>query len=288
MEIIPEVIDAPKITTGQFVKLTVYNSYNDTVAGNFTIGQTYKIEDVGNTNWTSIGADSNNSGVIFVATGSGSGNGTAANVTFLTFSDSYNEQTLPQYIGNTIVANYSYNPFGGLLTVGAQNRELRVTSGDTSIAISGISGNNMSVILGTEGLIRGSELEIIRGFYNANMVLTNSYTRFTGIITNYQITEEREGLDDNFTITLSASSYKTVLENRIAGRKTNRESWQFFSTTDSAMNNINSIAGVSFDFGADPKTKIQPGYGGGGTPGGGGGGGGGGGRPGDGGRQQDK
>ena len=148
MEIIPEVSNnAPQISTGQFVKLTVYNSNDDTVAGNFTIGQQYKIANVGNTNWTSIGAQSNNIGVIFTANGVGSGNGTAANVTLLTFSDSYNEQTIPQYSGNTIIANYEYDPLGGLLSIGAQNRDLRVTSADTAIAISGISGNNMSVVL---------------------------------------------------------------------------------------------------------------------------------------------
>ena len=111
MEIIPEVSNnAPEITTGQFVKLTVYNSADDVVAGNFTIGQQYKISTLGNTNWTSIGADSNTVGVIFTANASGSGNGTAANVTLLTFSDSYNEQTIPQVIGNTVVANYTYDP----------------------------------------------------------------------------------------------------------------------------------------------------------------------------------
>ena len=264
MQIIPEVVNAANITSAEFVKLTVFNSYDDTNAGNFTIGQTYRIETLGTTDWTSIGANSNTIGLIFTANAAGSGNGTAANVTLLTFSDAYTEFSFD---------NVSYDPFGGLLSIGTQNRDLRVTAGDTAIAISGVSGNNISVILNTEGLIRGSEVEITRGFFSNTLALTNTYVRFTGIITNYQITEEREGQDDNFTITLSASSYKTVLENRIAGRKTNRESWQFFNSLDSSMNNVNSIAGVSFDFGADPKTKSQPGYGGGGIPGGGGGGG---------------
>ena len=82
----------------------------------------------------------------------------------------------------------------------------------------------------------------------------------------------RQDLEDNFTVTLDASSYKTVLENRIAGRKTNKNSWQYFDSTDSAMNNVNSLAGFTFDFGADPKSKtVVPGYTGGGIPGGGGG-----------------
>ena len=46
-------------------------------AGNFKIGETYTIVDVGTTNFTLIGAASNAEGVVFVATGVGSGTGTA-------------------------------------------------------------------------------------------------------------------------------------------------------------------------------------------------------------------
>ncbi len=187
--------------------------------------------------------------------------GNTANTTVLTFSSSYQEET----IGNTV-----YTPLGGLLAVGAQNRNLRVTQGDTTIALSGIDGNNIFNVLSTK--IRGSEVEVLRGFYDANMVLTNTYPRFTGIVTTYAITEEREGQEDNFTVSVGAASYKTVLENRIAGRKTNKESWQFFDPSDTSMNQVYAISGVQFDFGQDPKGKVVvPGRGG--FPGGGGGGG---------------
>lgn len=188
--------------------------------------------------------------------------GNTANTTVLTFSSSYKSET---------IANTVYSPLGGLLTVGAQNRNLRVTEGDTSISISGIGGNNIYEALSTN--IRGSEIEIKRGFYYANMVLNANavYNRFTGIITSYTITEERENNEDNFTVSMGASSYKTVLENRIAGRKTNKESWQYFNSTDTSMNQVYAISGVSFDFGQDPKGKVVvPGQGG--YPGGGGGG----------------
>jgi hypothetical protein len=161
-----------------------------------------------------------------------------ANTNVYTFSSSYQSE---------VIDGVTYSALGGLLQVGAQNRDLRVTAGDTTIALSGVSGNNISVVLGNK--IRGSEVEVIRGFYDANMVLQNTYPRFTGIVTNYNISQDREGVDDNFTVGISASSYKTVLQNRIAGRKTNKESWQFFNNTDTSMNQVYSIAGVSFDFG---------------------------------------
>lgn len=181
-----------------------------------------------------------------------------ANTNVYTFSSAYKSET---------IANTVYLPLGGLLSVGAQNRDLKVTSGDTMIALSGVSGNNIYLVLDTK--IRGSEVEVWRGFYDSNNVLGNTYLRFTGIITSYAIEEDRQSQDDNYTVTVAASSYKTVLQNRIAGRKTNQESWQFFDPTDTSMNQVYSIAGVQFDFGKDPKGRSV-------IPGGGGGGGGGG------------
>ena len=188
--------------------------------------------------------------------------GNTANTTTYTFSSAYKYETID---------GTQYTPLGGLLQVGAQNRDLRVTSGDTTIALSGIGSQNIYLVLAEK--IRGSEVEVIRGFYNNNMVLTNTYPRFTGIVTSYNIVEDRESQDDNFTVSINASSYKSVLENRIAGRKTNQESWQFYNPTDTSMNQVYAISGVQFDFGQDPKGKtVVPGRGG--YPGGGGGGGG--------------
>jgi hypothetical protein len=165
-----------------------------------------------------------------------------ANNNVYTFSSSYQAEN---------IGNVQYTPLGGLLGVGIQQRDIRVTSADTSISLSGVSGNNMAVVLGNK--IRGSKVELTRGFYNNNYVLSNVAQRFTGIVTSYNITEEREGNDDNFTITLNASSFKSVLENRIAGRKTNSESWKEYNPTDTSMDRVPSIADRQFDFGQAPK-----------------------------------
>ena len=165
-----------------------------------------------------------------------------ANNNVYTFSSSYQTETID---------GQAYTPLGGLLGVGIQQRDIRVTSADTSISLSGIDGNNMAVVLGSK--IRGSEVEIIRGFYNNNYILSNTAQRFTGIVTSYNISEERQDNDDNFTITLNASSFKSVLENRIAGRKTNSESWKEYNPTDTSMDRVPSIADRQFDFGQAPK-----------------------------------
>lgn len=170
-----------------------------------------------------------------------------ANVTIYTFSSAYGYETID---------GTQYSPMGGLLAVGIQQRDIRVTSADTSISLSGIpsdGSDNMAIVLGTK--IRGSKIEVIRGFYNENFVLTSTAHRFTGIVTSYNITEDRHDLVDNFTITLNASSYRTILENRIAGRKTNGTSWKSFpiSSTDTSMDNVYSLADRYFDFGVKPK-----------------------------------
>lgn len=169
-----------------------------------------------------------------------------ANTTTYTFSSSYRAETIN---GTT------YTPLGGLLAIGIQQKDLRVTSADTSISLSGIDGNNMSIVLGTK--IRGSEIEIIRGFYNNNYVLANTANRFAGIVTSYNITENREANDDTFVITISCSSYKTVLENKVSGRKTNPESWKEFYPSDTSMNQVASLSDQAFDFGK--KANLAPG-----------------------------
>jgi hypothetical protein len=171
-----------------------------------------------------------------------------ANTSVYTFSSAYQEEEIDGQF---------YTPLGGLLAVGVQQRDLRTTSADTSITLSGIDGNNIYIALGTK--IKGSKLEIIRGFYNNNYVLSNTAPRFTGIITSYNIAEDLALVEDtdNFTITVNASSFKNVLENRIAGRKTNPASWQVFNSTDSSMNNIYSISDQNFDFGKAPLKKAS-------------------------------
>lgn len=163
-----------------------------------------------------------------------------------TFSSAYTTET---------INGQTYTPLGGLLAVGVQQRDIRVTSADTSLSLSGIDGNNIYIVLAEK--VKGSKIEITRGFYNANGVLTSNAHRFTGIVTSYNISEEMDTLNDNdnFTVTINASSFKTVLENRIAGRKTNPQSWYYFDSTDSSMNNIYSISDQNFDFGKTPLTK---------------------------------
>ena len=75
-------VGMPIVFTGQALGGIVISDeyfvrYFVTDAGSFVIGETYVIESVGTTDFTSIGAASNTIGISFTATGAGSGTGTA-------------------------------------------------------------------------------------------------------------------------------------------------------------------------------------------------------------------
>jgi hypothetical protein len=163
--------------------------------------------------------------------------------TVYTFSSSYKAET---------IAGQRYTPVGGLLQIGQQNRDLRATSADTSISLTGIDPDNIFLVLGTP--VRGSEVEIYRGFYNDSYVLSTATVvkRFTGIVTSYNISEDfdQEANTDVFTVAINCSSYKTVLENNVGGRRTNQESWDvFYNGTDTSMVNVPKLSGAYFNFG---------------------------------------
>lgn len=56
-----------------------------TTSGNFITGKEYTIREPGNTNFTLIGASSSDEGTSFIATGPGTGNGSAFNTPFCTW-----------------------------------------------------------------------------------------------------------------------------------------------------------------------------------------------------------
>lgn len=74
--------NAVAVTGGTISDVTVSSSsiYGDVItAGSFVVGNVYTILDLGTTSFTAIGASANTVGITFVATGVGSGTGTAYN-----------------------------------------------------------------------------------------------------------------------------------------------------------------------------------------------------------------
>jgi hypothetical protein len=82
-----------------------------TTAGAFTVGKQYKIVSLGSTNFTLIGAASNTVGVIFTATGAGTGSGTAS-IVWVAFSGVTDLAATPSMYGFTGTVGFGTGSYG--------------------------------------------------------------------------------------------------------------------------------------------------------------------------------
>lgn len=160
------------------------------------------------------------------------------------------------------VSGITFSNLGALLSVGDVQRDMRSTSDDMTIALTGIDPANISLILSND--IKGSLVEVWRGFLDSNNQIittptTQFFKRYQGIINNVSITEEfnTQMRTRIATCSISCSSMRRVLENRLGGLKTNQSSWQFFYPGDVSMNRVATIANTYFDFGKPPQQQTQ-------------------------------
>lgn len=112
-----QTVDVDYTIDNNFNVVTLTNNPGVATAGSFVSGQTYTILSVGTTNFVAIGASSNTVGVEFIATGSGSGTGTALAPTLIEFAR-YNSFQIP-YTATTYNLNNDINADGrrvGLFT----------------------------------------------------------------------------------------------------------------------------------------------------------------------------
>lgn len=160
------------------------------------------------------------------------------------------------------VNGITFTNLGALLNVGDVQRDMRSTSDDMSIALTGIDPANISLILSND--IKGSLVEVWRGFFDSNNQIittptTQFFKRYQGIINNVSITEDfnSEARTRIATCSISCSSMRRILENRLGGVKTNQSSWQFLYPGDISMNRVATIANTYFDFGKPPQVQTQ-------------------------------
>jgi hypothetical protein len=164
--------------------------------------------------------------------------------------------------GPVTVDGTTFSNLGSLLTVGDVQRDIKATSDDMTIALTGLNPYNIGIILSST--IKGSIVEVWRGFLDSNNQIittptTQFFKRYQGIINNVSITEDYnvQMRTRVATCSISCSSMRRILENRISGIKTNQKSWQEFYPSDTSMNRVAEIQSTYFDFGAPPKTQTQ-------------------------------
>ena len=161
------------------------------------------------------------------------------------------------------VGGNTFSNLGALLNVGDVQRDIKATSDDMTIALTGILPANIALIL--SGDIKGSLVEVWRGFFDSNNQIittptTQFFKRYQGIINNVAITEDfnSEMRTRVATCSISCSSMRRILENRLSGVRTNKSNWQFiYGVNETSMNRVSEISNTYFDFGSPPKTNTQ-------------------------------
>lgn len=156
----------------------------------------------------------------------------------------------------------TYEGMGSLLGISEIQRDIKASSYDLRLMLTGIDPNNIAVILDSD--IKGSTVEIWRGFLDSNNQIITSPTpqffkRYQGIVSNFAISEDyNEQVRTRIaTAIASCSSMRLVLQNRVAGMKTNSTNWRLFYPNDTSMDRVASITGLYFDFGKPPVSGGQ-------------------------------
>ena len=182
------------------------------------------------------------------------------------------------YNGNNYVA------LAGFLQIGDLQQDISSGNNEISLSLSAIPGEYLTAVLGAQ--IKGGKVRIYRVFFDTATQevavidsVTQIFQRFNGVITNYSVNEDvsADGQTGNVThtITIMASSINGILENRVSGRRTNRNSYQYryddrlftYSNgivlgntvlsaniiNDPSMNRIETLHNASFDFGKPVK-----------------------------------
>jgi hypothetical protein len=149
----------------------------------------------------------------------------------------------------------SYIGTGGLMSISSTSSEISATGSELVITLSGIPNSSIFEIMHSK--IKGCPVVINRVLFNATTgtalaIEGNPLGRFSGFVNNYSLNEEFDNTTrtSSNTLVLTCSSNVSILENKIAGRKTNPQSQKSFYPSDLGMNRVPNLVNAVYDFGA--------------------------------------
>jgi len=178
---------------------------------------------------------------------------------FVRLVTSTNTYTFCSAAASITVSGITFTGLGSLLSVGDVQRDLKATSDDMIVSLIGIDPTNVSLILANN--IKGSTVEIWRGFFDSNYQIITSPTtqffkRYQGIVNSVSLSEDfdQENRSRTVTCSISCASFRTILENKISGIRTNQNTWRALYPSDASMDRVDAITGQYFDFGAPPQS----------------------------------
>lgn len=158
-----------------------------------------------------------------------------------------------------IIPSISLTPFtalGQLVKVNSVQRDIKSTANETTVTLVGVDTAMLGLVLNAK--IKGSSINLWHGFFDSNNDLITSsgdgtgvYKYFSGYVNSFSISEQwmEETRSYVGVVTISASSFQLILQNRTAGRYTNDNAWQAVNPGDTSMNRVNYISTINYSFG---------------------------------------
>ena len=176
-------------------------------------------------------------------------------VRITTPTETYRFATTPMAITVPAVDSHPFNGVSQLVNVGQATRDIKSTANETTFTLVGIDTALLGWVLGQN--IKGSKIEAWHGFFNSNGELITGggsgglYKFFTGYVNSFSVSEQWMEDLRRFVgvIGVNAASIQIILKNRIAGRYTNDNNWQFFNPGDTSMNRVSFIQNINYQFG---------------------------------------
>lgn len=171
----------------------------------------------------------------------------------LKFNDSGYTVTLDMGDGNI----EEYRGLGRLVSISSSRNELRNSSNEVTIAITGIPDSSIAEIMNSK--FKGSKVEIFRVLIdpqtgNVLNIPGNPAGRFYGLVTNFSLEETYDNsarLSTN-TIGLVCTSHLGWLAQRIQGRRTNPYDQEAYFPGDNSFSRVPSLIGVTYNWGQAP------------------------------------
>lgn len=148
-----------------------------------------------------------------------------------------------------------YQSTGDLLNVSQITSEVKPSSSDVTITLSGINNDYIADIISNP--IKGSRVIVSKMFIDPLTSLPlqiagNPAIVFKGVINNFSIEEgwqDQENQTPTSTISLTCNSSVGILSNKITGRRTNHADQTYWFSGDMSMDRVGVISDVVFDFG---------------------------------------
>ena len=240
------VTTAEVVRPAYFVRM-VFDS--NITAGNFIIGKKYRIVTLGNTSFTAIGASSNTVGLTFIATGVGSGSGTA--------SEAPAELNLWNGIGDLAFGGNTYTGTGDLLSISQITETSDISATGINVSLTGIKTSFIAIAKNHE--YQGRPLTVSLGAFNTSGdLIADPVIVFSGFMDTMTISES--GAYSSIGISVEN---KLVSFERTKVRRYTAEDQKIDHPTDKGFEYVTAIVQKEIIWGR-PTGQSQGGGGGGG------------------------